>query len=376
MEINNIVESQVNLLSSYIDQLRSHFNITHKHNVSIPSIHLDNDIYTVIYEIRPSQYLYSNIGQSLDQFKQILINLFNTGIIDINIDNEKIEIKVKFGLEHISVVPAEIMFNILIDLPYEDIKNYCLTSYEANQICLSDSFWGKKLRKEYPELNIKYEEGKIEGYYKIQQFINKYNDKNMNIREILNLQYLILSNNKIKEIPDSIGLLTNLFELDLRNNEIKKIHNSISLLTNLIKLTLDNNKIEKIPDSIGNLTNLIRFTLNNNKIKEIPDSIGNLTNLQHLYLGNNEIKEIPYSIGLLTNLHTLDLSDTQIKKLPNSISKLINLKIFMLYDTEITKLPDSLGLLANLQLIIHKNVYISPILESILRGNNVIINKM
>ncbi len=46
--MNEVVESQANLLSSYIDLLRSHFNITEKHYVSIPSIHLDNDKITYL----------------------------------------------------------------------------------------------------------------------------------------------------------------------------------------------------------------------------------------------------------------------------------------------------------------------------------------
>ena len=320
MDIKEIIKDQTNLLISYVDQVRSHFDILENHTIKIDKIYYDNDIYTVIYEIRPSQYLYAYIGQSLDQFKEIVLKLFdneNISIfgIDINIYNEKMVIKVQFKLKQIIILPNEQLMDVLIDLPYKDIKNYCSTSTEANQVCESNYFWKKKLRKEYPNLDIDYEEGKMEGYYEIQQFINYYKNTNQSIKEILNLKVLNLHNNEIKEIPYSIGNLTNLEELYLSNNEIEKIPDSIGLLINIEELYLSNNKIEEIPDAIGNLTNLQYLLLDNNKIEVIPDSIGRLTNLQYLNLDNNKIEVIPDSIGNFTNLQYLGLGGNKIKEI-------------------------------------------------------------
>ncbi len=112
MDINKIVLNQANLLSSYVDQLRSHFNILENNTIKIDKIYVNNDVYTSIYEIKPSQYLYAHIGQSLDQLKQNLFNLFeneNINIIDIFviIYNETILIDVKFRLKQISILPYE-----------------------------------------------------------------------------------------------------------------------------------------------------------------------------------------------------------------------------------------------------------------------------
>jgi len=51
---------------------------------------------------------------------------------------------------------------------------------------------------------------------------------------LINLLYLSLDNNKIKEIPKEIGNLINLNYLDLNNNEIKEIPKEIKILDNLI----------------------------------------------------------------------------------------------------------------------------------------------
>ncbi len=377
MDINVIVLNQVKLLSSYIDELRSHFNIIENHSIEIYKIYYDKDVYTIIYEIRPSQYLYVHIGQSLSQLKQNLIKLFdneNINIIDIdlNIDNEKIIISVKYGLKQINILPTEILMNVLIDLPYKDIKNYCSTSIESDKICQSDFFWKTKLMKEYPDLEIKYETGRMEGYYEIQEFINYYNNTNMDIKEILGLESLYLSDKEIEIIPDSIGLLTNLKDLYFGYNKIEIIPDSIGKLTNLKNLYIDNNKIEIIPDSIGLLTNLKNLYLQNNKIEIIPDSIGLLTNLKSLNLHYNKIEELPDSIGLLTNLKSLYLQNNKIEIIPDSIGLLTNLKSLYLHYNKIEELPDSIGNLTNLRdLYIDKNVYISPLLASKLAENNV-----
>ncbi len=328
MDINEIVLNQSNSLYSYVDQLRSHFNILENNTIRVDKIYYDNDIYTVIYEIRPSQYLYVHISQSLGELKQNLINLFDNGNIniiniDLNIDNEKIIIPVKFGLKQISILPYEQIMYILIDLPYKDIKSYCSTSTDANQVCESNYFWKKKLRKEYPDLNI--DGGNMEGYYEIQQFVNKYGGTNYDIKRIVNLKVLKLPNTKIKE---------------LTNTKIKEIPNSISNLINLTYLALSINKIQELPIELGSLINLTYLDLSTNKIKEIPNSIYFLVNLEELYLDNNEIEEIKDSIGNLVKLTDLYLSYNKIKIIPYSMNNLVNLNELLLSHNEIEKIPE------------------------------------
>ena len=51
MDITEIISTHANLLVSYIDQLRSHFNISHLYTISVPQIFYDepSHFYSVIF---------------------------------------------------------------------------------------------------------------------------------------------------------------------------------------------------------------------------------------------------------------------------------------------------------------------------------------
>lgn len=53
-------------------------------------------------------------------------------------------------------LPYEIQFQYLLDLPYQDVLNYCQTSTAAYAVCQSESFWQKKSLRDFgiPLLNI------------------------------------------------------------------------------------------------------------------------------------------------------------------------------------------------------------------------------
>lgn len=121
-----------------------------------------------------------------------------------------------------------------------------------------------------------------------------------------------ITNNKIKEIPDSIGDLTSLVRIIMDNNQVTKISNKLVDLVNFIDLRLAGNKLEQIPDIIYNLKKLSVLFLNNNVINEIPPQIGELRNLTHLSLANNPIEYLPHSIQKLTKLVHLDVTGTKL----------------------------------------------------------------
>ncbi len=102
---------------------------------------------------------------------------------------------------------------------------------------------------------------------------------------------LILPNQHLKSIPDSIDQFTHLKTLNLQGNQLNSIPYSIGKLTNLESLDLDYNTLLSLPDSIGNLTKLKYLWLRNNNLKIIPESIIKLKELKHLsWDGNLDIK--------------------------------------------------------------------------------------
>src|SRR3990170_4694831 len=101
-------------------------------------------------------------------------------------------------------------------------------------------------------------------------------------------------------------VLINKFKNKLKRNE------EITELINLQYLYLSNNKLTTLPTEIGQLTNLQTLYLSNNQLTTLPAEIGQLTNLQKLYLCNNKLTTLPAEIGQLTNLQELGLCNKQL----------------------------------------------------------------
>lgn len=129
-----------------------------------------------------------------------------------------------------------------------------------------------------------------------------------------------------------------------------KINNKPITKFKTVVLFLKNNKLTEIPKSIGKLTNLVTLALNGNRLKDLPDSIENLTNLKYLGLADNNLTYVPKPIGKLTSLYKLDLSDNYlIKVMPEFIGNLTNLHKLYLSSIGVSSLPESIGNLTKLR---------------------------
>ena len=169
------------------------------------------------------------------------------------------------------------------------------------------------------------------------------------IGKLKNLQFLNMSFTAIKSLPSSIGNLINLKRLYLRGTKLESLPDSIGALIKLQELNLSSAKILTLPDSIEKLTHLKALDLSGSDVKYLPSSIGNLVNLGRLDLSYSELESLPHSIGALTKLQKLNLSRTTISTLPNSIGKLTHLKELNLSWSEVKSFPSSIGNLVNLE---------------------------
>ena len=71
------------------------------------------------------------------------------------------------------------------------------------------------------------------------------------------LQALYLQNNKIKQLPSSIGSFKNLQTLNVSGNNLKEIPTTLSQLDGLKNLDVSNNaKLVKLPKELGHLRSL------------------------------------------------------------------------------------------------------------------------
>jgi len=113
-----------------------------------------------------------------------------------------------------------------------------------------------------------------------------------------NLEYLDLSNNKIRNFPLVLKYCTKLNTILFSNNA----------MTNIDCLKEFNN------------SNLFTLEFGGNKITALPEKLyQNIPNLKHLGMDNNEIKNVPTDFCFMKNLNKLTISGNPIKLLRSNI---------------------------------------------------------
>ena len=105
-------------------------------------------------------------------------------------------------------------------------------------------------------------------------------------RELVNLELLDLSRNRLSELPD------------------------LRCLTGLVRLDLTGNRFKALPDWLASMSRLRQLRAGENLLTEV---IRLPPHLEELYLGYNRIRRVPDSIALMTKLRVLDLSGNPLK---------------------------------------------------------------
>lgn len=173
---------------------------------------------------------------------------------------------------------------------------------------------------------------------------NKLRNISEKISQLSDLTRLALSDNRIEELTPAIGSLKSLTWLDLTRNRLRSLPKEIAKLRNLTGLGLSENEFEEIPAGIYRLFCLKKFGCFANRLTIISPQIKNLINLIKMDLSNNDISELPDEICELKCLSWLNLSNNRLKKLPSKLHKLINLEELGLGSNMIEEMPSLHGL--------------------------------
>ena len=121
---------------------------------------------------------------------------------------------------------------------------------------------------------------------------NKLSSLPENFGVIKNLKILFLSNNHFTEVPTILAKCPNLSMIGIRNNQISTFEeNTLPLSTRWLILT--DNELKKLPDSMGDLTLLQKCMLSGNKLTTLPQSMSKCHNLELLRIAVNQLHELP-----------------------------------------------------------------------------------
>jgi Leucine-rich repeat (LRR) protein len=191
------------------------------------------------------------------------------------------------------------------------------------------------------------------------------------------LTELILSGNRLTDIPSEIAQLTELQQLSLSGNALTVFPPELARLPKLVNLELGGNDLKELPDDVGSMGSLWMLSAQNNKICVVSPKIANLRWLRHLDLSGNSIATINLGEhpdlqflnlrgnGRLTqlpdgatmeNLTELDLSGNGFEEIPPIVGQLKKLQWLRLSGNKITEIPDDLNLGKLAQLDLSQNL--------------------
>jgi predicted Ser/Thr protein kinase len=113
-----------------------------------------------------------------------------------------------------------------------------------------------------------------------------------NFFELKKIKIVFFSENKFIEFPEVLSKCENLKMIGFKSNQIQTISETAFPKT-LRWLILTNNQIEKLPNSIGDCKHLQKVALAGNKLTDLPSKMAQCENIELLRISANKIITLP-----------------------------------------------------------------------------------
>lgn len=112
------------------------------------------------------------------------------------------------------------------------------------------------------------------------------------LTELPKLKIVFASNNRFTRLPPVLGQCKQLEMVGFKSNQIVRVAEG-SLPEQLRWLILTDNQIEQLPESLGYRPRLQKLALAGNKIRALPNSFKHLVNLELVRLSANQLETFP-----------------------------------------------------------------------------------
>jgi len=119
--------------------------------------------------------------------------------------------------------------------------------------------------------------------------------------QLTKLKIIFASQNKFEHLPEVLGKLPNLEMVGFKSNQIKQVAEH-SLPAKLRWLILTDNQVETLPNSLGERPRLQKLALAGNRLSELPQTLSQASNLELVRISANKLTECPEQLLNLPNL--------------------------------------------------------------------------
>ena len=127
------------------------------------------------------------------------------------------------------------------------------------------------------------------------------------LQQLKKLKIIFASNNHFETLPESLGQCESLEMVGFKSNKIKDVP-AESLPAKLRWLILTDNQLTRLPDSLGERPRLQKLALAGNQLTQLPANLTQLTNLELVRISANQLTECPDQLLALPKLAWLAFS--------------------------------------------------------------------
>ncbi|KAK3083332.1 hypothetical protein FSP39_019767 [Pinctada imbricata] len=141
------------------------------------------------------------------------------------------------------------------------------------------------------------------------------------ISQMTGLEDLDISHNRFLEFPKSVLALEKLERLTFDQSEghpVPSLPDEIEF-SNLSYLIVSNNTLRTLPNTINGMKNIKSIVASFNEISILPKSICDLTQIEILHLNDNKLTSLPENFDRLSNLKDLRLHNNPLRTPPMDV---------------------------------------------------------